>query len=245
MRRIVALKNILKLNNMGFLDIISNRQDQGKDQVKIEQARVDTPASVTNMRLYHPWLYDKEEKPVSDSASESSASYDQYWIDDYKKRYSNSGRSTSTTGPTSATTSSISSSSDVPAWRNNNPLNIIYNSNNNWQGQVGADGRWAKFDTRANGYRAAFKLMKNKIQQGYNTLSALISQWAPAGDGNNNPTRYAQRVATKVGIKTTDKLDPNNGELLQKIALAMAEVEAGKAKNNDAADARIGWEALT
>lgn len=230
---------------MGFLDIISNRQDQGKDQVKIEYARVDTPTSVTNMRLYHPWLYDKEEQPESDSTSNSPASDGQDWVDDYIKRYSNSSTGTSPTGTTSATTRPTSSSSDVPAWRNNNPLNIVYNSRNNWQGQVGADGRWTKFDTRAHGYRAAFKLMRNKIRQGYNTLSALISQWAPAGDGNNNPTRYAQRVATKVGIKTTDKLDPNNGELLQKIALAMAEVEAGKTKNNDAADARIGWEALT
>jgi hypothetical protein len=83
--------------------------------------------------------------------------------------------------------------------RNNNPGNILYSPANNWQGQIGNDGSYAKFSSPTYGIRAAFVLLKNyQANYGINTILKLAQRWAPAP--LNNPTSYANNVLAYSGL---------------------------------------------
>ncbi|EOV9596790.1 Lytic transglycosylase, catalytic [Cronobacter dublinensis] len=118
---------------------------------------------------------------------------------------------------------SPSGSSGTLATRNNNPLNIRV-SNNNWNGKGADNGTgFEQFDTADHGFRAGLKLMKNHINNGADTLGALITKWAPP---NENDTRqYAQTVSQKTGIPVDAKLNPNDPQQMTAIAKAMAAQE--------------------
>ncbi|MDI7502019.1 Lytic transglycosylase, catalytic [Cronobacter dublinensis] len=118
---------------------------------------------------------------------------------------------------------SPSGSSGTLATRNNNPLNIRV-SNNNWNGKGADNGTgFEQFDTADHGFRAGLKLMKNHINNGADTLGALITKWAPP---NENDTRqYAQTVSHKTGIPVDAKLNPNDPQQMTAIAKAMAAQE--------------------
>lgn len=66
----------------------------------------------------------------------------------------------------------------------NNPLNIRYNSANNWRGQEGAERGFCKFKSVAYGIRAAYILLTNYIKFGCNTLEDIISRWAPPSEND-------------------------------------------------------------
>lgn len=118
---------------------------------------------------------------------------------------------------------SPSGASGTLATRNNNPLNIRV-SNNNWNGKGADNGTgFEQFDTADHGFRAGLKLMKNHINNGADTLGALITKWAPP---NENDTRqYAQTVSQKTGIPVDAKLNPNDPQQMTAIAKAMAAQE--------------------
>lgn len=83
--------------------------------------------------------------------------------------------------------------------RNNNPLNIRWNSANNWQGQTGRDsGGFSIFDTPVNGIRAAARVLDNYAKRGLTTIAQIISTWAPAADGNNVEA-YVSHVESVMG----------------------------------------------
>ncbi len=131
-------------------------------------------------------------------------------------------------------------------YRNNNPLNVRKNAANAWKGKVvpGSDPAFEQFITMAYGYRCALYLIRKFIRAGHNTLLKLITEkWAPWGDGNNNPTNYANFVANGVGISPNAKLDPNNREQLCKIAYWMAWKENGSAPSS-MDDIYAGWALL-
>lgn len=109
--------------------------------------------------------------------------------------------------------------------RNNNPGNLRWNANINWQGQTGHDpGGYAMFDTPENGLRAMMIDVKNKIQRGLNTLNTLIPVYAPPSD--NNPTgSYIANVSRWTGLGPDDVLDMNN---VQAISTAMINMENGR-----------------
>ena len=88
---------------------------------------------------------------------------------------------------------------------NNNPLNIEANGID-WQGLVGSDGRFAKFDTAFNGIRAAARILKTyRDKYGLNTVRGIVSRWAPPSD--NNPTEsYIDFVAKNAGVTATQTL---------------------------------------
>lgn len=114
--------------------------------------------------------------------------------------------------------------------RNNNYLNIQIGPDK-WKGKIpkekNTDGRFEQFETPQLGVRAAKIDITNKIKKGYNTIEKIINKWAPAGDGPNNPIRYAQFVAKTVGIPSTQILDPNDIDTIAKIISAMATMETG------------------
>ncbi|EOC1277671.1 transglycosylase SLT domain-containing protein [Cronobacter turicensis] len=118
---------------------------------------------------------------------------------------------------------SPSGSSGTLATRNNNPLNIRV-SNNNWNGKGADNGTgFEQFDTADHGFRAGLKLMRNHINNGADTLGALITKWAPPNE--NDTKQYAQTVSQKTGIPVDAKLNPNDPQQMTTIAKAMAAQE--------------------
>ncbi|KAJ8134650.1 hypothetical protein OY671_012137, partial [Metschnikowia pulcherrima] len=111
--------------------------------------------------------------------------------------------------------------------RNNNPGNIEDSAFARSQpGYQGSDGRFAIFADPGSGAAAQAALLGNYVRKGLDTPLKIISRWAPAGDGANNPQAYASTVARALGIGPNDKISP---EMLPALAQAMARVEGGAA----------------
>jgi hypothetical protein len=110
--------------------------------------------------------------------------------------------------------------------RNNNPGNIRVSADN-WQGQVGKDGNFLKFDTAQNGIRAMAKILKT-YQNKYNldTITKLISRWAPTSE---NPTsKYIDFVANQSKIDKNQKVNlKTDKDSLREIIKAMIKFENG------------------
>lgn len=128
---------------------------------------------------------------------------------------------------------SPSGSSGTLATRNNNPLNIRFSANNQWAGKGGDNGSgFEQFDTPDHGFRAGLKLMRNHINNGNDTLSSLISKWAPTGD-HNDPVQYAQSVSQQTGIPVDAKLNPDDPQQMTAVARAMSKKEGYGAPVSD------------
>lgn len=79
--------------------------------------------------------------------------------------------------------------------KRNNPLNIRFNSENNWLGQVGNQGGFVVFQSRYYGMRAAYRLILNYIKGDCGTLEDIIYRFAPPSE---NPTgKYLTYVVDK------------------------------------------------
>lgn len=88
------------------------------------------------------------------------------------------------------------------AYTNNNPGNLIY------VGQAGATqgaGGFAAFPSYDAGYQALVNQINIYANQGL-TINQMMAKYAPAGDGNNNPTAYANTIATALGVSTDTTL---------------------------------------
>jgi hypothetical protein len=87
--------------------------------------------------------------------------------------------------------------------RNNNPLNI--RTGDNWQGAIGDDGEFVQFEVVTMGIRAAARILKNyRDKYGLNTVSGIISRWAPPSE--NDTQSYIASVAGKVGVEANEPL---------------------------------------
>ena len=125
--------------------------------------------------------------------------------------------------------------------KNKNPLNMRYNINIPWQGQVGQDGNgYAVFDTMENGLRAAARDIRN-LQKNSNvkTIRDLITKWAPpkgnfkdasgAVKTETNPTdNYIAYVSRQLNVNPDSPVDwVNNDVILSRIITAMVQNENG------------------
>ncbi|MGR5243070.1 structural protein P5 [Photobacterium damselae] len=88
--------------------------------------------------------------------------------------------------------------------RNNNPLNIKFNSANDWDGQTGENNGFCVFSSSKFGIRAGAKLIDNYMsKKGLTSVAGIIKKWAPPSD--NNPTNnYVEFVAKEVGVNAAD-----------------------------------------
>lgn len=130
-------------------------------------------------------------------------------------------------------------------YRNNNPLNIRYNSANNWDGKVAnnTDGVFEQFVSMEYGYRAALKLIRNYITKyDLNTVGQIISKWAP--DSENDTTAYISRVCSTTGWLPTKEIDPYSMQDMCDLVYAMAIVENGSTILPDYTQIYKGWEML-
>jgi hypothetical protein len=86
--------------------------------------------------------------------------------------------------------------------RNNNPGNIKVGDA--WQGKTGQDGPFITFQDIDWGLRALARDLTNKINEGYNTITGLITRYAPpvneAGAFENDTSAYIAAVASNTGI---------------------------------------------
>lgn len=114
------------------------------------------------------------------------------------------------------------------AIRNNNPLNIRFSPHNDWQGKVlvNNDGTFEQFMTMSDGFLAAFHLIETyMLRYSCNTLTTIISRWAPPSE--NRTSDYIRFVCQQTGIGGQEWLSNHDPRLVH-IVRAMAIMEAGR-----------------
>lgn len=110
--------------------------------------------------------------------------------------------------------------------RNNNPLNIRIG--NTWLGERNnpTDDAFEEFVSIEYGYRAAFCILRRYIKRYHkNTISAIISTWAPASE--NNTQRYIDFVAAQMKISPVDVIDYGDKVQMMHLVAAMQLMECG------------------
>lgn len=80
----------------------------------------------------------------------------------------------------------------------NNPFNLRYSKKNSWFGQTGSYRGFAKFKDCTYGVRAGVLLLRNYIHRGFNTISSIITRFAPPSE--NDTANYITFVSRYVGI---------------------------------------------
>ena len=107
--------------------------------------------------------------------------------------------------------------------RNNNPLNI---TGSNWSGQTGSDGAFAQFDTPEAGRAAADQnLQAYYSKHGINTVSGVVSRWAPPHE--NDTASYIKLVSGKLGVAPDAPLDLTDPAIRSQLLDAMQGHETG------------------
>ena len=107
--------------------------------------------------------------------------------------------------------------------RNNNPGHIRDNIDNDWNGQTGTDDAgFVIFDTMQNGIRALTKILKN---YGLNTITQIISRWAPPSE--NDTAAYISSVANSTGFDPNQALNMNDANTLTALVAAITRQENG------------------
>lgn len=111
--------------------------------------------------------------------------------------------------------------------RNNNPCNIRI-SPIAWKGKVAlnTDGAFEQFDNAEDGIRAGAKILCNYYRlYGLQTVSQLISRWAPRSE--NDTSSYIACVARDLGVGPNDPLDFSSVQIIAKLVTAVIRHENG------------------
>lgn len=126
--------------------------------------------------------------------------------------------------------------------RNNNPLNIVYDKNNKWHGQLkGVKGRFTAFTSMMWGFRAAAIILKKYIKvHKRDTIKKIISAWAPSSE--NDTKAYINFVSRVAGYDPDEKIDFNDMIKMLRIMSAMCQMENGR-QYNPQSDNEL-WKAL-
>ena len=112
-------------------------------------------------------------------------------------------------------------------YKNNNPGNIRLNPLIEWDGQIeGNDVAFVTFKSMPYGIRALMKLLLNYQKRGYNSISKIITRYAPPSE--NNTSNYIGIISSKMGIPKDKILDLNNSATLILLTKSIISVEIGK-----------------
>jgi len=109
-----------------------------------------------------------------------------------------------------------------------NPMALIQNPPDAWEGLTGNVNGKLMFKDMKYGVRAGVKNLKNNYFGKGLTPTSLINlfkKYAPFGHGSNDPKNYASVVANQIGVKTTDKLTWD--KYGKKIVRAIINMETG------------------
>lgn len=112
--------------------------------------------------------------------------------------------------------------------RNNNPGNLV-EVGINWQGKIGDDGRFTRFENIAYGLRALARDLTNDVKKGNDTITKLIYEFAPPSE--NNTQSYIATVSNLTGFAPDQKLTANF-ETLVKLIRGIITVELGSQYSN-------------
>jgi len=124
-------------------------------------------------------------------------------------------------------------------YQNHNPGNIRWNQTDKWQG-LAPNPRYVpdwdktgigffRFTAPEWGIRAVAKtLLTYKAKYGDDTLLELFTRYAPAGDGPNNPKRYAEFVGKQTGIEIDEAFDLSDRTVMRAILTAIFKMETGQ-----------------
>lgn len=111
--------------------------------------------------------------------------------------------------------------------RNNNPFNIKLTSDH-WKGQLSrsesTDVTFVQFRSMYFGLRAGVLLLKNYIDMGYNTISDIISRYAPPNE--NFTKNYIQYVSSFLAAD----FDPEDNLPFPDITVADRPIEFGSSQ---------------
>lgn len=109
-------------------------------------------------------------------------------------------------------------------YTSNNPVNVRHYSNNDWNGLIGYDNGYCKFDSVENGYRASFKLIKKYIRDyDLRTIEEIIQRYAPKNE--NDTEGYIKNVEKWSGIKRNSKISSEDNNKIAMVISAMARQE--------------------
>ncbi len=117
--------------------------------------------------------------------------------------------------------------------RNNNPGNIEL-GDDAWQGMLPeqVDKRFIQFESPEYGIRALAKLLRNyESRYGINTITGIISRWAPTGE--NNTRAYIQQVSKQTGFAPDEVLNLNSSDHLFRLVQAIIHHENGMSYYDD------------
>ena len=113
--------------------------------------------------------------------------------------------------------------------RNNNPGNLVRTSLA-WQGKIpfpeSKDLKFEQFSEIKYGLRAMLKDVIHDINKGKNTVSALITEYAPSVE--NDTKGYILKVCKTLGVQPNEKLSTINSSFLVLLIRAICKVELGK-----------------
>jgi hypothetical protein len=112
---------------------------------------------------------------------------------------------------------------------NNNPGNIESNTNTQkWPGYVGSDGRFAKFNTIGDGFRAINHLLDLYARDFHAvTPQQIVAKWAPGSEKGNNTSEYA-KAFKQFGQFDPDQPIPNDVDSRARACNVFTWVEGGK-----------------
>ncbi|CAJ3078897.1 Uncharacterised protein [Burkholderia pseudomallei] len=105
------------------------------------------------------------------------------------------------------------------------PQGVLHRNFGNLRDNV--NGGFRQFDTFEEGIHAAdMNLLDYGVHHHITTITGIVNRWAPAGDGDNNPSAYAASVSRTTGIGADDPIDLKNSAVRHRILAAMFDVES-------------------
>ncbi len=115
-------------------------------------------------------------------------------------------------------------------YRNNNPGNL--EATIPWKGMTGSDGRFAKFGSPADGYRAiGSNVLAYKNKYGINTIRGIVSRWAPPSE--NNTAAYISQMTKELGVGPDDPLNVQDKETMTRLMRGISKHENGYQRHDD------------
>jgi hypothetical protein len=119
--------------------------------------------------------------------------------------------------------------------KNRNPGNLRNNPSFVWSGQVGIDSKgFVVFDNDADGIRAmVIDLHTDFVRDQQTSLTTLIREYAPPGDGNNTRA-YIAFVAKETGLDPVAPITSFDRPLAAALARAIIRMEQGIQPYDDA-----------
>ncbi|RAX00824.1 MULTISPECIES: structural protein [unclassified Photorhabdus] len=118
--------------------------------------------------------------------------------------------------------------------RNNNPGNIRWGDD--WQGLVPqsqrTDQSFCQFVSPEYGLRAMIKIIQNYHRKyGINTVSGIISRWAPTNE--NNTDAYINHVCKNTGVTRDQVVDVFNKVFMTELIKSIITMENGSQPYSD------------